>query len=404
MIELVSFMLLALALSILALVVLLFLQIGASFFTTTAPAVASGTPKFAVIVPAHNESATIRSTIRSITPQLGGTGRLLVVADNCTDDTALLAAAAGAEVTERRDERRIGKGYALDHGVKLLARTGPPDVVVIIDADCEIGAGTLDKLVQASIASGRPAQASNTIHSPASADTFDRISQFAWTVKTLVRPLGYSRLGLPCQLMGTGMALPWSIVSSVNLATGHLAEDQKLTADLALMRKAALFCPEAQVTSSSPQEKEGRRIQRTRWEHGHLAVIVEYFPRLLVRAIIDKNLTLFAIALDLSVPPLALLALLTVTLQSITLFWFAVSYSTGPLFIATVSSGLFGVSIGIAWWRFGRDLLSLRDLAAVPAYCASKIPSFLRFVTNRKLPGSDPQKQTANYRWRRRDS
>jgi hypothetical protein len=93
---------------------------------------------------------------------------------------------------------------------------------------------------------------------------------------------------------------------------------------------------------------------------------------------------LFAIALDLSVPPLALLALLTVTLQSITLFWFAVSYSTGPLFIATVSSGLFAVSIGIAWWRFGRDLLSLRDLAAVPAYCASKIPSFLRFVTNRQ--------------------
>jgi glycosyltransferase involved in cell wall biosynthesis len=254
------------------------MQIAASLFTTTAPVVISGTPKIAVIVPAHNESAMIRSTVQSIMPQLGSRGRLLVVADNCTDDTALLAAGAGAEVTERRDERRIGKGYALDHGVKFLARTGPPDVVVIIDADCEIGAGTLDKLVRASIASGRPAQARNIIRSPAAPDTFDRISRFAWTVKTLVRPLGCSCLGLPCQLMGTGMALPWSIISSVNLATGHLAEDQKLTADLALMRKAALFCPEAQVTSSPPQEKEGRRIQRTRWEHGHLAVIVDISP------------------------------------------------------------------------------------------------------------------------------
>lgn len=392
MIVAVNFMLLTLAAMIIAPVILLSIQIGASLLTTRRKAVSgrtwktsNGTLKTAVIIPAHNEAANIQRTIGSIKPQMGPAGRLLVVADNCTDNTASLAVAAGAEVTERRDLQRIGKGYALDHGVRVLACSSPPDVVVFVDADCEIGARTLDKLTQTSMASGLPVQGRYRIHSPPSLCVLDRISRFAWTVKTFVRPLGYSHLGLPCQLMGTGMALPWSIVSSVHLATGHLAEDQKLSADLALIGKAALFCPEVQVNSWFPPSKEGKRIQRTRWEHGHLAMIIEYFPRLLGRAIIERNLPLLAIALDLSVPPLSLLALVIAMMQGITFSWFAITSSTAPLFVSAGSSALFGLSIVVAWWRFGQDLLSVRDLFAVPVYCALKIPSILRFFTNRQI-------------------
>ena len=200
-----------------------------------------------------------------------------------------------------------------------------------------------------------------------------------------MRPLGYSRLGLPCQLMGTGMAFPWSVISSVNLATGHLAEDLKLGADLAFAGKAPLFCPEAQVISWSPPGKEGKRIQRTRWEHGHIAMIVDEFPRLLQRALIGRNLPLLAIALDLSVPPLSLLALLVIFLQGMTVFWLAATSSVAPFIVSTVSVLLFGAAVGVAWWRFGRDMLSLRDLVAAPVYCVSRIPSLLRFVTHRQV-------------------
>lgn len=386
MIGIVDFLLLGLAAMILVPVLLLLVQVGASRVAgRTSPITPGATPKTAVVIPAHNESALIEQTVRSITPQLGPAGRLLVVADNCTDDTASLAAGVGAEVTERRDEGRIGKGYALDHGVRYLARTGPPDVVVFVDADCEIAPGAIDRLARASITNKRPAQACYTIHPPASANTFDRITQFAWAVKTLARPLGCSRLGLPCQLMGTGMAFPWSIVASVNLANGHLAEDQKLSADLALRGEGTYFCPEAQVTSWPPPDKEGKRIQRTRWEHGHLAVMMQYFPRLLARALIDRNPTALAMALDLSVPPLALLALILAAVEGVTLSWFVLTSSARPVLLATASSGLFGLVIGIAWWRFGRGLLSVRDFLAVPFYCASKIPSFLRFFTKRQI-------------------
>lgn len=63
-----------------------------------------------------------------------------MVADNCTDDTARLASAAGAEVIERHDALLRGKGYALDFGVRHLAQQ-PPDVVIVVDADCQVAEG-----------------------------------------------------------------------------------------------------------------------------------------------------------------------------------------------------------------------------------------------------------------------
>ena len=74
----------------------------------------------AVLMPAHDEADGIEPAIRAALAQLVPGDRLLVVADNCSDATAAVARAAGAEVTERQDSVRRGKGYALDHGVRWL--------------------------------------------------------------------------------------------------------------------------------------------------------------------------------------------------------------------------------------------------------------------------------------------
>lgn len=66
-----------------------------------------------VIVPAHNESTHLTPTLHSISSQLGPKDRLLVVADNCTDDTADVARAFGAETIERFNVAQRGKGFAL---------------------------------------------------------------------------------------------------------------------------------------------------------------------------------------------------------------------------------------------------------------------------------------------------
>ena len=76
--------------------------------------------RVAVLVPAHNESVNVLPTIACLRRQLGARDRLLVIADNCQDDTAELARAAGAEVVERQHAELRGKGYALAFGVDHL--------------------------------------------------------------------------------------------------------------------------------------------------------------------------------------------------------------------------------------------------------------------------------------------
>src|SRR6476659_9111480 len=71
--------------------------------------------------------------------------RLVVVADNCTDDTAAVASAAGAEVISRNDPTQIGKGYALGWAINHISMD-PPDFVVFVDADCRIQCSAIERL------------------------------------------------------------------------------------------------------------------------------------------------------------------------------------------------------------------------------------------------------------------
>ena len=105
------------------------------------------------------------------------------------------------------------------------------------------------------------------------------------------------------------MAFPWACISTAELATAQIVEDLQLGIELAQAGFPPVFCPEALVTSRFPTTKEGARGQRTRWEHGHLSVILNEAPRLLWESAKSLNLNTLAMALDLSVPPLALLVL-----------------------------------------------------------------------------------------------
>ena len=78
-----------------------------------------------------------------------------------------------------------------------------------------------------------------------------RVAEFAFRVKNWVRPLGLRALNLPCQLMGTGMAFPWAVIRSANLASGLAVEDLKLGLDLARAGHPPLFCPSAASIASS---------------------------------------------------------------------------------------------------------------------------------------------------------
>ena len=348
------------------------------------PAARVPRPRLAVLVPAHDEASIIIATLDSIRAQLCEGDRLLVVADNCTDDTAALARAAGAEVVERFDAQARGKGYALDFGVRYLG-FDPPPVIVVVDADCQLGEGALTRLATCCIDSGRPVQALYLMQAPEGAGLKTRVAEVAWRVKNLVRPRGWARLGLPCQLMGAGMAFTWRDLASLELASGHLVEDLKMGLDLCRIGKAPLFCPDARVTSWFPVSNEGLGAQRRRWEHGHLGVLLKDAPRLLIESLARRNGALLALALDLMVPPLALLVLALAGVFCLSwLAWLLLDVSTAP-WLASCAVVLLGIAVLLAWYRFCRGLIAFSVLLYAPLYAAKKIPIYLGFLVKRQV-------------------
>jgi cellulose synthase/poly-beta-1,6-N-acetylglucosamine synthase-like glycosyltransferase len=335
----------------------------------------------AALVPAHDESVAMLPTLADIRSQLRAGDRILVVADNCTDDTARVAAAAGAEVVERNDPVRNGKGYALQFGLAHLSRN-PPEVVVFFDADCRLAYGTIDRLASTCAIAQRPVQALYLMKCPIRSSINYQVAEFAWRVKNWVRPLGLSRLGLPCQLVGTGMAFPFGIVRSVDLASGSIVEDLKLGLDLALAGSAPMFCPLALVTSEFAPSATGAGTQRQRWEHGHIAMI-SAAPSLIVAAVARGNLGLLALALDLAVPPLSLVAVLLAGVLLLAVGAALCGLSGLALTIALLCSLGFGLAIFLAWLVHGRDVLPPCAVVSIAPYVFRKLSMYARILTGR---------------------
>jgi cellulose synthase/poly-beta-1,6-N-acetylglucosamine synthase-like glycosyltransferase len=317
--------------------------------------------RIAVVVAAHNEGSGILATIADARAQLRNTDRLLVVADNCTDDTAAVAAAAGAEVIARHEPERRGKGYALAYGLDHLAHD-PPEIVIVIDADCRLGDGAIDLLWAACTDTGRPVQALYLMLTPKNPGATSRFSEFTWRIRNWVRPLGLRALGLPCQLFGAGMAIPWGSLRSVDLANGSIVEDLMLGLDLASARAPALFCPSAIVTSEFPSTREGHRRQRLRWEGGHIGVILARGPHLMFRAITTANWDLLALALDVAVPPLSVLGSLLVGSFVIAGMAAFLGVSPVPMWVSLASLAGATCSILLCWFNYGRDVLPVRSI------------------------------------------
>ena len=349
-------------------------------------------PRVAILVPAHNEAGGIRQTLDSLTPQILPRDRIVVIADNCTDSTAAVARHAGAEVLERSDPVRHGKSYALDFGVRALQHN-PPDVVVVIDADCIAEPAAIDRIARLAFDTGRPAQANYLLEPPPGRRAHQQMASLAFLVKNLVRPAGLDRMGLPCFLNGSGMAFPWAVIQAADLASGRITEDKWLTVDLALAGHAAIFVRDARVTGRLPDQKHAEDSQRTRWLHGHMECMLVQGPRLLLGAIRQRRIDLFGLAFDLCVPPLSLLMVLWLVLQAVTVASGLFGFGWIPALLPAIGGALMASLFWGILFRFGHDEMR-GALRGAPSYVLAKLPIYAAFLTRREKnwirTGRDP--------------
>jgi len=346
-------------------------------------------PRVAVLVPAHNEAFGIGATLETILPQLTEQDRLVVIADNCSDETAAIAKRCCeaqfactfgmTTVIERIDTDRRGKGYALDYGLRSI-EVAPPEVVVLVDADCIVHEGAIDRIVRQAHEIARPVQSTYLMERPANPGPKDSVSALAFMVKNLVRPSGLAQLGLPCLLTGTGMAFPWSVIQKATLASSNIVEDMQLGLDLAIAGVPPVFSSDAKVTGRLPQQREAAKSQRTRWEHGHLQTLLTQVPQLFKASLGQRRFDLLAIALDMCVPPLSLLVMMWVAAIAGASVAGALGASWSPAIFLAIEGLLILISIVGAWAKFGRDDLPVLTLLAVPFYLLWKIPLYLAFL------------------------
>jgi cellulose synthase/poly-beta-1,6-N-acetylglucosamine synthase-like glycosyltransferase len=101
-----------------------------------------------VLIPAHNEEASLPTTLASLFGQSRPPERVIVISDNCTDATPELAAAAGAEVVVTVDNR-LKKAGALNQVLaEMLPGQGDNDVVMVMDAVTTLDDGFLHDVVR----------------------------------------------------------------------------------------------------------------------------------------------------------------------------------------------------------------------------------------------------------------
>jgi hypothetical protein len=266
-----------------------------------------GRLRFAVVIPAHDEEASLGETLASLTmldyPR--ALVETVVIAHNCTDGTAQLAAEAAATVWEHRGER--GKGAALAWGLsRVVAERPDVDAVVVVDADCTVAVNLLSA-VEARLRAGAAAvQTAYEVSNPDASPTAAlRWASFALINR--VRPLGKATLGLSAGLLGTGMAFRHDLLATRPWTARSLVEDQEYHLDLVSAGARVAFAPETCVRSAMPTSLRGSESQQLRWDAGRGALLRRWSPRLLAAGLRRRDPASLHAALEPLVPPQSVL-------------------------------------------------------------------------------------------------
>jgi cellulose synthase/poly-beta-1,6-N-acetylglucosamine synthase-like glycosyltransferase len=337
------------------------------------PENAALTRRFRFIVPAHNESAGIAATVKSLlaVDYPAELFDVVVVADNCVDDTAAQARAAGATVLERQDAELRGKGYALHHAFSALP--ADTDAVVVIDADTLVSPNILRAFGARRDQGAHAVQADYSVRNP-NASWRTRLITIAFGAFHIVRSRARERLRVSCGLRGNGMCFSKALLAEVPHNAFSIVEDVEYGLRLGEAGYRVFYADEAHVYGEMVSGASAASSQRRRWEDGRRQLVREHAARILRAAFSRRKLVLLDLGLDLLIPPLSRIAAAAVVGSA--LAW-ALSLRVSA---ASFSFCVFAVILYVlrGWMVSGTGARGLFDLALAPVYVVWKAGLRLR--------------------------
>jgi len=326
--------------------------------------------RLTVIVPAHDEELLISRCVTSLLESANDSARILVVAHNCSDATAEVAQAAGADVLVYSDPNAKGKGHALRYGLKAAIGAGA-DAVAIVDADSTVSANFIPMVRQA-LSEGADVLQCRYEMKSVTDKANSGLASLAFRGFTFIRPMGRDRLGLSAGILGNGFAMSARTLSEVPYEAFSVVEDLEYHLHLLLARKRVRFIEYAVVSAELPVLRTAEVSQRSRWEGGRIRV-ARMWAWTLLKQIARGRLSLIEPLLDLAGLPLAfgvsaLIATCLIPVHAIQIY-------------GMVSLAIVLLHVLLAAWAGPHFFKSLRLLAMAPLYILWKfclVPKLLR--------------------------
>ena len=325
--------------------------------------------RIAVLICARNEEAVIGQLLASVRQQTYPAQfiDMYVAADNCTDDTAKMARQAGAEVYERFNRERVGKGYALEFLLDKMESAGKRyDAYLVLDADNLLDEHYIEEMNKMLCAGHRIITSYR--NSKNFGSNWISAGYSLWFLRES-RYLNQARmtLGTSCAVSGTGFMVHRDIIER-NKGWKHflLTEDIEFTVDSILKGERVAYCKDAILYDEQPVTFSQSWCQRMRWAKGNLQVFEKY-GRLLGRTL-DREHSFACFDMLMTIMPAVILTLLCCLINGAAVM---VSAACKPVYleriVAEAGFALFNVYLTLFMMGFITVLSEWRRIQA-PAF------------------------------------
>lgn len=331
--------------------------------------------RFIIMIPAHNEEAVIGNLVENLNnldyPKHLYT--VCVIADNCSDNTALIGRKFGAMVIEHTSKpgEAKGKPYGIKYAIDVLGDdlTEKYDAIAIFDADNLVTLNYLDemnkhllhgdKLIQCYLDTKNPNDNWVTLSYATSYDYMNRSWQLA-----------KSRLGLGNAIGGTGFCVDTGLLKEVGWTAKSLTEDLEFTMQCLLRGVPAKWSHHAKIYDEKPTSFIASCVQRLRWARGHWDVCFKYTIPLLKRFVTKLDFKAFDGVLYLINPGKIVLTTLTIAVTWISILFELTNVNVVmipfPVWLLLLGFNFFYIAYAIVKERndkrvsnFGKAIISL---------------------------------------------
>ena len=337
--------------------------------------------RFALLIPAHNEELVIGRTVKNLLQMDYDPGMfdIVVIADNCDDNTALMSREAGAICVER-DTPPVGrKGFAIKWFLdETMQSDHAYDALVILDADSRPKSNLLE-VMSSNLRSNRTVLQGRHVISNPEDSVFTRLADIDMRTNNRLRNLAKSNLGLSCRLMGDAMCFDWSILEKYPWGADSLVEDREYGIQLVGHGVTLAYIPKAISHGQAAGGWSQAKSQRLRWTGGVMDLRRKYAVDLLRRGFKNRNWSAIDQSIELLMPPFSFLLaiasfllLVQIPFSSIRFtgsLWISITIIIAFFLVPVVSLIMDGAPLGhypyvffgpvYALWRNWINLLSL---------------------------------------------